>query len=301
MLYVFLTIICLTSLVMILKISGIRKADNDRVILMNYVTAFAVSLISSALNGYLPAMKELAHADISAIFTVKDLATTALLAVILGVFSGIAFPMNLFYMSDSIPLNGSALTAFFKQMSTLGGLLVAVAFLGERPGPIKWVGIVLMLVSIILMVSDFGKLEIQKGSLLLLIFASGTIMETDNKLFSKYAMDGYSTLFLTVVFGIAIIYTVIRLKTVRGFVFSGIGLKEVFYGILLGTANLLHNYFKIRAFSILPAAIVIPVVAAGSLILTNIIGIVFFKEKANKAYFAAVVLAIVSLFLLNRQ
>ncbi|MDO5829233.1 MAG: hypothetical protein Q4Q25_03680, partial [Methanocorpusculum sp.] len=194
-----------------LKISGVRGANNNHVVLGNYVTAFVVSLIVSLSNGYFEVFSHLNELDVSVVFSEKSLSGTAFLVLATGLVSGFSFPINLLNIKDSISANGSAITSFFKQISTLGGLLVAIAFMGERPGMIQAAGIVLMAVAIFLMVSDFKQLEINNAVLLLIIFISGTIMETGNKLISKYAITGYNTVYLTVLFGVALVFILIHI------------------------------------------------------------------------------------------
>ena len=299
MIYIALSIICFSMLTLSLKISGVRGADNNHVVLLNYVTAFAVSLIISISNGYFGIFSYIAELDISNLFTEKTLAGTAFLVLIVGMVSGFSFPFNLLKIKDSINANGSAITSFFKQISTLGGLLVAIVFMGERPGIIQVTGIILMATAIFLMISDFKHLEIKDGLILFLIFISGTIMETGNKLISKYAITGYNTAYLTVLFGIALVFILIHIYRVEGGKLRAFSVKDIFYGVLLGLSNLGNNFFKIKALEVLPASVVIPVVAGGALIITSMVGILFFKEKANKLYILALVLAVASMFLLN--
>ena len=135
--------------------------------------------------------------------------------------------------------------------------------------------------------------------LLLLIFISGTIMETGNKLISKYAITGYNTAYLTVLFGVALVFILIHNYRTEGGKFKAFTGKDIFYGMLLGLSNLGNNFFKIKALEVMPASIVIPAVAAGALIITSLVGILFFKEKANKLYVLALVLAVISIIMLN--
>ncbi|MBQ0145845.1 MAG: EamA family transporter [Lachnospiraceae bacterium] len=299
MIYVFLAIICFSMLTLSLKISGVRGANNNHVVLGNYVTAFVVSLIVSLSNGYFEVFSHLNELDVSVVFSEKSLAGTAFLVLATGLVSGFSFPINLLNIKDSISANGSAITSFFKQISTLGGLLVAIAFMGERPGMIQAAGIVLMAVAIFLMVSDFKQLEINNAVLLLIIFISGTIMETGNKLISKYAITGYNTVYLTVLFGVALVFILIHILRTEGGKITAFSGKDIFYGVLLGLSNLGNNFFKIKALEVLPASVVIPAVAVGALIITSLAGILFFKEKANRLYVLALVLAVVSIIMLN--
>ena len=299
MIYIILAIICFSMLTLSLKISGVRGADNNHVVLGNYVTAFVVSLITSIANGYFEIFAHLNELEVSTVFTEKTLAGTAFLVLATGIVSGFSFPINLLNIKDSIKANGSAITSFFKQISTLGGLLVAIAFMGERPGALQLVGIVLMAAAIFLMVSDFKHLEITNPIFLLIIFISGTIMETGNKLISKYAITGYNTAYLTVLFGVALIFILVHILKTEGGKLKSFSGKDIFYGVLLGLSNLGNNFFKIKALEVMPASVVIPAVAVGALIITSLVGILFFKEKANKLYVLALVLAVASIIMLN--
>ena len=78
-----------------LKISGVRGADNNHVVLGNYVTAFIVSLIISLSNGYFEIFSHLNELDVSTVFTEQTLAGTAFLVLTAGLVSGFSFPFNL--------------------------------------------------------------------------------------------------------------------------------------------------------------------------------------------------------------
>lgn len=289
----------MSMLILSVKIAGVRGANNNHVTFLNYVVAFIITLCMSIAGGKLRIFSELGNVDINTVFSVKSIPGTAFLVIATGIVSGISFPTNLIEVKDSTAVNGSAITAFFKQMSTLGGLLIAIVFMGEHPTGIQWIGMLLMVAAIAMMVLDFKSLRINNGLILILILLVGSVMETGNKVISKYTVEGYSLVYLTVTFFVAMIFVVIYLLKQEGskcFSFSG---KDVFYGALLGLSNIGNNFFKIQALNVLPAAVVIPIVAAGSLIITNLVGIVFFKEKANKLYGLAVAVAIISIFMLN--
>jgi len=299
MIYVVLSTICMSMLILSLKIAGHRDVNGTHVALWNYVIAFGVTFIISLSGGSLSVFGELGALDISTLFTEQTLAGTAFILLVMGFISGISFPSNIVIMKNSIAVNGSAITSFFKQMSTLGGLLAAIIFMGERPGMTQWVGIGLMTVAIALMVCDFKSLRIENAAALVFIFVSGTFMEVGNKVISNYTVPGYSNMYLAIVFGAALIFMIVFIAITEGRNYRFTGWKELFYGTLLGLSNIGNNFFKIKALTVLPAAVVIPIVAAGALITTNLVSILVFREKANKLYGIAVVIAIVSIFLLN--
>lgn len=299
MIYMILSVICMSMLILSIKIAGIRGANTSHVAFLNYVVALIITICMNLAGNKFAIFSELGSLDVHTVFTEKTIASTAFIILVMGIISGISFPTNLVEVKDSTSVNGSAITAFFKQMSTIGGLLIAIIFMGERPNGIQWVGMFLMVIAIGMMVIDFKSLKINNGLILILILITGALMETGNKVISRYTIEGYSMVYLSVIFFVGMIFMVIYLMVKEGkggFRFSW---KDLIYGSILGLSNIGNNFFKIQALNELSAAVVIPVVAAGSLIITNCVGIFFFKEKANKLYGIAVIVAIVSIFLLN--
>lgn len=299
MIYMILSVICMSMLILSIKIAGIRGANTSHVAFLNYVVALIITICMNLAGNKLAIFRELGSLNLNTVFTEKSIAATAFIVLVMGIISGISFPANLVEVKDSTSVNGSAITAFFKQMSTIGGLLVAIIFMGERPNNIQWIGMFLMVVAIGMMVIDFKSLKINNGLILILILITGTLMETGNKVISRYTVEGYSMVYLSVIFLVGMFFMIIYLVLKEGkgcFHFSG---KDLIYGSILGLSNIGNNFFKIQALNELSAAVVIPVVAAGSLIITNFAGIFLFKEKANKLYGVAVIVAIVSIFLLN--
>jgi len=300
MLYVFLSTLGMSMLILSLKIANYKHVNGNHVGFWNYVVAFVADLIVSIIGGSFVIFKELGKADLISAFSEPSLAGTALIILVFGFISGNSFPSSVVSMKVSIAANGSAITSFFKQMSILGGLLVAIVFMGERPSVLQWIGIGLMIIAIVLMVCDFKNLRITNVGIIVVVFITATVMEITNKIISKYTVPGYATLYLTITFGIAIIFMAIVILKTEGRDARITGWEEIFYGAIMGFSNIGSNYFKIKALTVLPSAIVMPCVAAGALIITNLVSILIFKEKANKLYGVAVIIAIISIFLLNR-
>lgn len=231
----------------------------------------------------------------------KSPANTALIVVAAGVLLGVSFFGNMLFAKDSITANGAGVTSFFKQTGFIGGLFVAILFWGEKLSAFQWTGIIFILFALVMMIGDFKSLNIHSPKLLLTLLLSGTLVEANNKFFSQYALDQYNTLFLSIAFLVVLVVCTLYVTVLgkKGETSAPITLREILYGGVLGISNTLNNYFKLLSLKTLPTALVIPTIAAGSLVMVTLIGIVFYKEKTNTQHLAALGVTIVGIVLLN--
>lgn len=82
------------------------------------------------------------------------------------------------------------------------------------------------------------------------------------------------------------------------------GLSQVWkpcllYGGLTGLLNGTHNFFVFTIASLLPAAVMYPLISAGGLILTFFICLLIYKERLSKAQVLGVIIGVVSIVFLN--
>ena len=300
MIYLILSLVLACITYVVYKFVAIEGLNGNRVTVYNYIVAASLAIFFSILNKQINIFSYLRNIDISNILTEKSLFGTSLILLTAGPVLGIFFAINLIQTKDSIKKNGVGITSFFKQTGFIGGLFLAIIFLGERPTRIQWIGIVLILVSLYLMINDFRSLKIQYPAILFLLLISGAFVEADNKFFTKYAVTGYQMMFLAVAFVTSFCFSVILFYAKREYSLKAINNKtEIMYGLAIGASNLLQNYFKLRSLEELSAAVVIPTISAGTLILTTVMGFCFFKEKVDKGYVRAMVVAVVSIILLN--
>ena len=74
---------------------------------------------------------------------------------------------------------------------------------------------------------------------------------------------------------------------------------EMGYGILIGVCNVLGSGTFIAALDRLDALIAFPVSGSGGMLFTTTVGILILGERLNKRLVVGVVLAIISLILVN--
>ena len=74
---------------------------------------------------------------------------------------------------------------------------------------------------------------------------------------------------------------------------------EVIVGFLVGLSNLFQNSLMILSFSIIKSSVAFPLFSAMTIFILNIWGVLIFKEYLSKVKIFAIILAILSIFLIS--
>ena len=136
-----------------------------------------------------------------------------------------------------------------------------------------------------------------EGSLLLLLLlflAMGTA-EFSNKLFQAYAPQAQSAVFLSVVFSVAFLGSLVLLL-VRG---GGVGKRDFLMGLAVGVPNLLSSWFLIRALDEIKAAVAFPLYSVGGMSLIALGGVLLLRERLSRYDVLGLLTAAVALVLLS--
>ena len=300
MIYLITSLLMSCVVFVVFKQAALKNYNSDHITIVNYIVATGISAVVVISQNKLDIFSYLPHAELRQLMQQKTLGNTAATLLLVGVLSGIFFAVNLIQTKKSVAFNGASPTSFFKQTGFIGGLFIAIAFFGEHPSSLQWYGIVLILASLILMISDFKALQIRAPFLLILLLVSGAFVEAANKFFAQYAVAGFQMLFLSVAFFFSLVYSLISLVWMKGKQEKERLRKvEILYGIAFGLSNLLNNFCKLQSLTLLPASIVIPTISAGTLVLATLLGITVYKEQTNKRSLGAMVIATISIIILN--
>ena len=183
--------------------------------------------------------------------------------------------------------------------SRLGVLIpmsVSIVLWNEIPDNIQIVGIVLAIASIVLINLDVNGSDSARFRLsLIMLFVLAGIGIFCNKLFQKYGLLTYKSLFLFTVFSTALLISLVLLRQRR----ERGDIKDIVAGSLVGVFNLLTNYFMILALAELKASIVFPISSAGTIITMTLGGWLIFRERINRRELVAVGMTLVALVLIN--
>jgi multidrug transporter EmrE-like cation transporter len=166
----------------------------------------------------------------------------------------------------------------------------------ELPTGLQWFGIGLAVLSIVVVNwPSNGGMRDSLRSALLLLFLLGGMAEFSNKVYQKYGIQEYKTLFLLVTFGTAFLYSGLLTWMKR----MKVTPRDLVTGLAVGIPNLFSSFFLIRALETIPAAIAFPIFGAGTIVIINVVGMTFFRERLTRTELAAVVLTITAIVLIN--
>jgi multidrug transporter EmrE-like cation transporter len=277
MLYLWLAIICSASIALIFKHSESRGMNRYAVTTANYLAASVVSIVilfSSGLPLDLPGGW----------------------AMLLGLMAGAVFFSAFMYYQISVKKHGVGLAGTFAKLGILVPMTLSLVLWKEHPSSLQWLGISLAVLSIVAVnwPSDKGMRNSLRSALLLL-FLFGGMAEFSNKVYQKYGLQEYKALFLLVTFGTAFLYSGL-LTWMKGLKVTR---RDLITGLAVGIPNLFSSFFLILALETIPAAVAFPIFGAGTIVIINVVGMAFFRERLTRIELAAVGLTVVAIVLIN--
>ena len=305
MIYLFLAILCSSSIALIFKYSEGAKMNRYAVTSVNYFTAFIISLLMIIIK---PSIK-INGINISLANFIKEFTNilsrnsgyfskdaSLVWAVLLGTIGGAFFFLSFIYYQKSVKENGASLSGTFGKLGILVPMIFSILFWKEIPKAFQWVGIFVALFSIVY--ANISHDENKSASInltLILLFLFGGMAEFQNKLFQQYALIEYKDVFLFVIFVTAFLlslYFVIKSK-------EKVLKRDLLIGFLVGIPNLFSSYFLIMALNSIATSIAFPVYSAGSIIFISLGEVFIYKEKLSKKNKIAIALVILALILIN--
>jgi drug/metabolite transporter (DMT)-like permease len=289
-----LTIICTTAIGVAVKVAETRIASRMAMLLGNYITAASLSFIiwfaSSAAT---------AAGDAPAIpFSLSRAAW------VMAPIGGFIFAFNFFLMIVAIKKRGVALPVTLMRLSAIVPISASMLLFAERPAVIQIAGMIGALAAAVMMSlgvegGEEAAAPVKTSAFFLAVMSLGLLLcfglaDLIMKLFERLGYPGEKPLFLAVLFGFAALFVamVMALKLTRP------ELSDLGWGVVLGVPNLFASYFIVSALADLPAYIVFPAVAAGTVMLITLIAGFIFKERIGILGVAGIALTFASVMAL---
>ncbi len=303
MIYVILSVLASAAMAAIFKFTEGRNLNRNFITTINYATAVIVSLISISEAKieviFSPASISAFFDEISIFLSGGHFSVQAVsvFAIILGAFTGILYFIGIIAMQLSVRDYGAGLAGMFSRAGMIIPILLSIVIWKEFPSPFQWIGIVLALIGVILanMQPDKAAKKFTIRLTLLLQFITSGLSGLMSKTFQTYGIIDYRNVFLLSVFTSAFIISLIyTYKTPKSW-----GFQELLSGFLVGVFNQLSATFLLLALNSLPAPIVYPLISAGSIVLINIMGMAFFKERLKRHELIAVGLTVIAVLILS--
>jgi len=258
-----------------------------RVIFINYIAATVLTMAVAVLN--------LKDKNIFEGFGSGGFWKMTCLAVALG----FCMIQNLWCTEVSTDKNGLGSTTFFSRAGFLICIILSAVLWQDYPGILQAAGILMLLVSMAEMMrgTQDGSVAGDRKLFPVLFIGSGLVFFF-NAVYGKYFPAEYKPLFLSIVFVVTLVSSIVLLF--RGEKQRNSSLTtDILLGGVIGISNAIGTFFQLKSLEFLSVAIVMPVSAAGNLLIVALAGRFCFQEKGNRHTAVALVLAVISLIFIN--
>ncbi|MEZ4853801.1 EamA family transporter [Flavobacterium sp.] len=221
-------------------------------------------------------------------------------AIIIGVLFVTVFNV----MAKTILVTNLTVASVASKMSMVIPALFGILILKEPTSLFLWIGLFLAIISVYFVskkpnesftISHFG-------FPILLFLGSGTVDTLINVTQHSYLNKSETALFS----GFAFLFAFLSGFSVLLFLFfikkQHFALKNLIAGLFLGIPNYFSLYFTTRSLQIdtLSSATIFTILNIGVILLTTLIGLLFFKEKLYKLNYIGILLALIALFLVTQ-
>lgn len=282
MLDIILGVLCFNVILICFKLIGKYNVDNLQAITINYITA---GFLSFTLAPEIPAVSSIIKSD------------WFFYAAGVGVMFILVFNL-LALASQKI---GMGISTVANKMSLVIPIIAAVIlFEGETMTALKVMGIILALAGVYFTTMSGAKLnfDIKYLWLILVIFFGQGLADVLFNCAKEWYVDAsLNGLFFIVIFLSAGIVGLMKLipKLINGS--SKFALKNILWGIALGVPNFLTLWFFFRSLDSgqLEVSQVNPIYNIGVVVISSLIGFIFFKEKLSLSNWFGVLLSVASI------
>jgi multidrug transporter EmrE-like cation transporter len=218
----------------------------------------------------------------------------------LGLFVGVMYVLSLWLFNRSISATGLALSTTLMRLSSALPTLGSLILFAEKTNPYQMIGLILAFACLPLAskeplrLGQAGK-EAWKGMLWgMLLFSVYGMTDFTFKIQAELEPLTNPSSFMATIFGTALLLTIPQL-------FKGArpSTSCIFWGVVLGTTNVLTTYFWIRTLVHLPGSVAYPTLGLGVIALTTLASLLIWREKLRSANYAFLVLASTSVLLIN--
>jgi len=273
-----LTILCSTSIALILKHSDTKQGDPIVLLAGNYLTASLIALLLMLFT------------DTS--YSIETF--------IFGALLGLLFVASFFAFAKAVAAAGTALATISSRLSVIIPIVFSIIFFYEQPSTLKlfgflFTGLTFVFFYFSLLKQNNSSTEKGKYYLLLFVLISIGINDFSLKVFKDTSPETDEPFFVFIIFFFALIYSLlfIVLKKIR------IDKTTFYTGVGLGVPNVFSTIFLLAALSQLPAIFVYPAINIGIILFTAIGAFALWREGMNKAGIAALISGVIAIILLS--
>ncbi|MFC1875659.1 EamA family transporter [Thermodesulfobacteriota bacterium] len=278
-LFLVLSVIFSSGVAISMKVANARKLRLGQFLAVNYIVCLLALLVWSAW---------------------QTPGRNSVFIWFLGIFIGVMYVISLWLFNRSISATGLALSTTLMRLSSALPTLGSLILFAEHTNLYQVLGLILAFACLPLASKEpirFGQTgkEVWKGMLWgLLLFAVYGMTDFTFKIQAELEPLTNPGGFMATIFGTALLLTFPQL-------FKGTRPSKqcLFWGVVLGTMNVLTTYFWIRTLAHLPGSVAYPSLGLGVIAITTLASLLIWREKLRPANFAFLFLASVSVILIN--
>ena len=275
MLYLCLAVLSSCAISLLMRLSADKVSARLGMLSVNYLIC---SLLGAAYAGF-----DLVAPEVAGFPT----------TVALGVVGGILFLVSFILFQWNTARNGIVLSSVFMKLGLLVPMVLSVLVFREIPTWLQITGFCLALAAIVLINAKKDRGRFHWELLLLLVMGGGA--DAMSKVFEALGPAKLANQFLFYIFAVALVLclVLVLLKKERP------GLRELLFGAAIGIPNFFSSKFLLRSLADLPAVVVYPSFSIGTMLITTLVGVFFFKERLGKLQWLALIAILAALLLLN--
>jgi len=283
--FLLLSILSSTGIFLIFKLVDLKKLPVFNIILINY---FVAAILGFSLDRSSLTITDFFHSK----------------AIWFSTIIGLLFIIMFFVIGKSSQKAGIAITSVASKMSVVMPISFSILYFGEILTGTKLIGIILALAAVFFTVYQKPKEQNSTKNTFLpviLFFGMGLVdisVKYAQEEFVTPETNSFFTAFLFLVSAIfAVVFTFFKKDSLKAYRHVWVWV----YGILLGLINFGSIFFLISALNseIYASAIIFGINNTGIVLLSFLLGLLFFKEKLLKINMVGIVLSIVAIFMLS--
>lgn len=282
MLFLLLATLASAGNALTMKFAGSRSTNTWSLLLFNYVAATTLSALSAVRSG-------LAVAEV------------ALPEWALGLITGVLFVATFALLQLNVRENGAMVSSSLSRMGAVIPMVLSIALFGEYPSLAGAVGIVVAIAATVLLAVPKGQApegEAPASSarmLLIPMVLAGGVADTMPKIFESTGNPAHEEAFILATFVTALAICLAMLLHAH----EKPAPVDIACGAMLGVFNFFSTDLMLRALMELPAYVVYTGFSMGVVLVTFAANALVMHEKLSKRDYAAIVLVILALALIN--
>ena len=277
--YLLFTILCSSSIAIILKFNDTKKGEPIVILAGNYFVASLTATVLILFNE-------------SKSFSIETL--------LFGCLLGLLFVVSFYIYAKAISYAGTALATTSSRLSVIIPVILSIIIFDEEPGLNQLIGFAFTIITFIFFYfsvkGNHSKDDsIIKYVVLLAVFIGIGINDFAMKIFKSWRPAEEEPYFIIFIFSSAFIYSLsyILINKIK------IERQTLIWGLVLGLPNVFSTIFLLAALTFLPAIIVYPLMNIGIIVLTTVLAFIFWRERPNRWGAFALIVASLAIYYLS--